>query len=217
MNIADKINAIKSKIPKHISLVAVSKTKPVSDLMQAYEAGHRIFGENRVQEMAEKYDQMPKDVKWHAIGHVQRNKVKYMAGFVDLIHAVDSPRLLKEINKQAKSNERTIDCLLQIKIAQEDSKYGLTEEEANNMLVSDTFKSMENVNIIGLMGMATFTDDQAQVKAEFEYLRSIFDKFRSRHSSLNILSMGMSGDYDLAIAKGSNMIRIGSSIFGPRD
>mgnify|MGYP001026370729 CR=1 FL=1 len=217
MSIEDKLNKIKSSLPNHVSLVAVSKTKPVSDLMEAYNAGQRIFGENRVQEMAEKHEQMPKDIKWHSIGHVQRNKVKYMAEFVDLIHAVDSLRLLKEINKQAKANNRKIDCLLQIKIAEEDSKYGLDNNEAEDILNSEAFENMHNVNVVGLMGMATFTEDKKQIKSEFQYLSATYDKLKVEQPNFKILSMGMSGDYNIAIDTGSNMIRVGSSIFGARD
>jgi len=217
MSITKNLHKIKAQIPEDVGLVAVSKTKPISDLMQAYNEGQRMFGENRVQEMAEKYEKMPKDIEWHAIGHVQRNKVKYMAEFVSLVHSVDSPRLLKELNKQAKSHDRIIDCLLQLKIAKEDSKYGLEEQETQNILLSESFKNMQNVNVVGLMGMATFTEDQKQVKSEFDYLKSVFDKLKKIHPKLEILSMGMSGDYEIAIDSGSNMVRIGSNIFGARD
>jgi len=217
MSIKENLHKIKTQLPEDVKLVAVSKTKPISDLMQAYNEGQRMFGENRVQEMAEKFEKMPKDIEWHAIGHVQRNKVKFMAEFVSLVHSVDSPRLLKELNKQAKSHNRTIDCLLQIKIAEEDSKYGLDDQEAQNILTSESFKNMENINVVGVMGMATFTDDQNQVKSEFDYLKSVFDKLKKIHPNLEILSMGMSGDYETAIDSGSNMIRVGSNIFGARD
>ncbi|MEM6514830.1 MAG: YggS family pyridoxal phosphate-dependent enzyme [Bacteroidota bacterium] len=217
MNIVKNLEKIKSGKPINVELVAVSKTKPVSDLMEAYDAGQRIFGENRIQEMAEKYEQMPKDIKWHSIGHVQRNKVKYMAEFVSLIHAVDSLRLIKEINKQAKSHDRVIDCLLQIKIAKEESKYGLDEAAAADILNSESVQNLKNINIIGLMGMATFTDDEKQIKSEFDYLKSIYDKFKTINPALRVLSMGMSGDYKIAIEAGSNMIRVGSSIFGARN
>lgn len=212
MSIAQNLIEIKSVLPENVTLVAVSKTKPVSDLMQAYDAGQRIFGENKIQEMTEKWEQMPKDIQWHMIGHVQTNKVKYMSEYVNLIHGVDSIKLLQEIDKQAKKHNRIIDCLLQIYIAEEESKFGLDEKELNEILFSEEYKSLKNIKITGLMGMATFTDNQAQIKKEFEYLKAIFDK----HASFNILSMGMSGDYKLAIDCGSTMVRIGSSIFGGR-
>lgn len=197
-------------------MVAVSKTKPVSDLMEAYNAGQRVFGENKIQEMVDKWAQMPKDIEWHMIGHVQTNKVKYMAPFVSLIHGVDSLKLLEEINKQASKNNRIIDCLLQIHIAEEETKFGLDEKELSTILASPTFKEMENIRIVGLMGMATFTDNQDQIKKEFTHLKAIFDQFTIHNSQFTILSMGMSGDYQLAISCGSTMVRIGSSIFGGR-
>lgn len=210
---------IKSTLPEHVTLVAVSKTKPVSDLIQAYEAGQRIFGENKIQEMTEKWEQMPKDIQWHMIGHVQSNKVKFMAPFVSLIHGVDSLKLLQEINKQALKNNRTIDCLLQIYIAEEESKFGLDENELNELLTSVEFKELKNIRILGLMGMATFTEDQNQIKKEFTHLKTIFDSIQTlqtENCKLNTISMGMSGDYQLAIECGSTMVRIGSSIFGGR-
>jgi PLP dependent protein len=217
MSIKDNLLRIKSTIPNHVTLVAVSKTKPVSDLMEAYDAGQRIFGENKIQEMAEKWEAMPKDIQWHMIGHVQTNKVKFMAEFVSLIHGVDSLKLLEEINKQALKNNRVIDCLLQIHIAEEETKFGLNEEELNEILDSETFLKMKNIRIVGLMGMATFTDNQEQIKKEFMHLKLIFDKFTINNSQFTILSMGMSGDYQLAIECGSTMVRIGSSIFGGRN
>lgn len=221
MTIAENLKNFKSELPENVTLVAVSKTKPVSDLMEAYNAGQRVFGENKIQEMEAKWQEMPKDVKWHMIGHVQRNKVKYMAPFVSLIHAVDSLKLLKEINKEAKKNERVIECLLQIKIAEEDSKFGMNEADAASLLTSEEFKKFQNVKIIGLMGMATFTDDKKQISEEFQKLKKIYDQFRiqSRNfgTEFKILSMGMSGDYKIAIANGSNMIRVGSAIFGERN
>jgi len=217
MSIQSNLQNIKSKLSDNITLVAVSKTKPVSDLMEAYNAGQRIFGENKIQEMAEKFQQLPKDIKWHMIGHVQRNKVKYMAEFVDLIHGVDSLKLLQEINKQAQKYNRVINCLLQIKIAKEESKFGMSSENASTLLTSETLKDLENINIVGLMGMASFTDDMTQVEKEFNYLKQIYDQFRIQNSEFRILSMGMSGDYQLAIDCGSNMIRVGSSIFGARN
>ena len=217
MSIANNVLQIKSTIPDQVLLVAVSKTKPVSDLMEGYEAGQRIFGENKIQEMAEKWEQMPKDIQWHMIGHVQTNKVKFMSPFVSLIHGVDSFKLLEEINKQAKKNNRIIDCLLQIHIAEEETKFGLNEEELVSLLSSDDFQQQKNIRIVGLMGMATFTDDKEQVKKEFNQLKSIFDQSKMNNSQFTILSMGMSGDYQLAIECGSTMVRIGSSIFGERN
>ena len=217
MSIKNNLQKITSTLPEHVTLVAVSKTKPVSDLMEAYDAGQRIFGENKIQEMAEKYEQMPKDIQWHMIGHVQRNKVKYMADFVSLIHGVDSFKLLKEINKQAKKHDRVINCLLQIKIADEDGKFGMSANDATTLLHSDEFSELKNIKIVGLMGMATFTDDMTQVENEFRFLKTTFDQLKTENSELKTLSMGMSGDYKLAIECGSNMIRVGSSIFGARN
>lgn len=217
MSIKQNLNTIQQTLPDHVTLVAVSKTKPVSDLMEAYDIGQRIFGENKIQEMADKYQEMPKDIKWHMIGHVQRNKVKYMAEFVDLIHGVESFKLLKEIDKQAQKHDRVIECLLQIKIASEESKFGMSPEEASVILQSEDFSALKNINIIGLMGMATFTDDQDQVKQEFDLLKSTFDSLKIIHPNLKTISMGMSGDYQLAIASGSTMVRVGSSIFGARN
>jgi hypothetical protein len=220
MSIKENLNNIKSSLPENVTLVAVSKTKPVSDLMEAYNASQRIFGENKIQEMAEKYQQMPKDVEWHMIGHVQRNKVKYMADFVSLIHGVDSFKLLKEINKQAKKCNRIINCLLQIKIAEEDSKFGMSKNDASTLLQSDEFSELKNIKIVGLMGMATFTDDTAQIESEFKFLKTTFEELKQLQTvncKLKTVSMGMSGDYKLAIGCGSTMIRVGSSIFGARN
>ena len=220
MGIANNLLQIKSTLPEHVTLVAVSKTKPVSDLMEAYEAGQRIFGENKIQEMAEKWEQMPKDIQWHMIGHVQTNKVKFMALFVSLIHGVDSLKLLQEINKQALKNNRIIDCLLQIHIAEEETKFGLDEEELTSLLSSNDFQELKNIRIVGLMGMATFTDNKDQIKKEFLHLKTIFDKtkkLKTENCQLETISMGMSGDYQLAIECGSTMVRIGSSIFGGRN
>lgn len=220
MSIKQNLNNIKSQLPEYVTLVAVSKTKPVSDLMQAYEAGQRIFGENKIQEMADKWETMPKDIQWHMIGHVQRNKVKYMADFVDLIHGVDSLKLLKEINKEAIKHNRVINCLLQIKIAKEDSKFGLSAEEAKTVISSDEFSELKNIKVIGLMGMATFTDNMQQVENEFKFLKYTFDDLKLKrldNFNLETLSIGMSGDYPLAIDCGSTMVRIGSSIFGSRN
>lgn len=219
MSIKNNLLNIKATLPEHVTLVAVSKTKPVSDLMEAYEAGQRIFGENKIQEMAEKWEQMPKDIQWHMIGHVQTNKVKFMAPFVSLIHGVDSLKLLQEINKQALKNNRIIDCLLQIYIAEEETKFGLDEEELASLLSSSEFHEIKNIRIVGLMGMATFTDNKDQIKKEFLHLKTIFDttkELKTENCQLENISMGMSGDYQLAIECGSTMVRIGSSIFGGR-
>jgi pyridoxal phosphate enzyme (YggS family) len=216
MSIAQNLLQIKSTIPDNVTLVAVSKTKPVINLMEAYDAGQRIFGENKIQEMTEKWEQMPKDIQWHMIGHVQTNKVKFMAEYVSLIHGVDSLKLLEEINKQAQKHNRVIDCLLQIYIAEEESKFGLDENELNELLSSEEYKKLGNIKIIGLMGMATFTEKREQIKKEFLNLKSIFDKFKIQNPKFTVLSMGMSGDYQLAIECGSTMVRIGSSIFGNR-
>lgn len=219
MSISENILKIKSNLPQDVVLVAVSKTKPLSYLLEAYDAGQRIFGENKIQEMVSKYNEMPKDIAWHMIGHIQRNKVKYMAPFVSLIHGVDSLRLLAEINKQALKNNRIIDCLLQVKIATEESKFGLSENEVLNLLASEEIKTFQNIKIVGLMGMATFTNNQEQLQKEFEMLKSIFDNLthlKSTNYNLKTLSMGMSDDYPIAIKNGSTMIRVGSSIFGKR-
>ena len=210
MKIKENLSLIKDKLNKNVILVAVSKTKPVKDLLEAYNAGQRIFGENKIQEMVSKWEVMPKDVKWHMIGHVQRNKVKYMAPFVDYIHAVDSIKLLGEIQKQAEKNNRQIKCLIQIRIAKEETKFGILPHELE--LVLESSKSYDNILIEGLMGMASFTKDKNQIRNEFKLLKSIYDEYQS----FKILSMGMSGDYSIAIEEGSNMIRVGSKIFGER-
>lgn len=222
MSIQNNLRSIQASIPENVTLVAVSKTKPIPDLMEAYEAGQRIFGENKIQEMTDKWEAMPKDIQWHMIGHVQTNKVKYMAPYVSLIHGVDSLKLLQEINKQAQKNNRVIDCLLQVYIAEEESKFGLDEEELNEMLkqVQDDSENYKYIRIVGFMGMATFTNNANQIKKEFIRLKTIFDHYstlNSKNCQLNILSMGMSGDYALAIECGSTMVRIGSSIFGNRN
>ena len=217
MSISNNLNNIKSQLPEQVTLVAVSKTKPISYLMEAYQAGQRIFGENKIQEMAEKHKQMPKDIQWHMIGHVQKNKVKYMASFVSLIHGVENFKTLKEINKQAKKYNRIIDCLLQIKIASEDSKFGMSASDASDILESNEFSELKNMKVVGVMGMATFTENREQIKKEFIQLKSSFIHLKSLHPELEIISMGMSGDYQLAIACGSTMIRVGSSIFGERN
>ena len=216
MSITQNLLQIKATLPENVTLVAVSKTKPIPDLMEAYEAGQRIFGENKIQEMTDKWETMPKDIEWHMIGHVQTNKVKFMAEYVNLIHGVDSLKLLEEINKQAEKHNRIIDCLLQIHIAEEETKFGLDEKELNELLASTEFKILQNIRIVGLMGMATFTENQNQIKKEFIHLKSIFDNLKAEICNLKSLSMGMSGDYKLAIECGSTMVRIGSSIFGER-
>lgn len=217
MSIAKNIFNVRGKLPFGVELIAVSKTKPIEVLNEAYHGGQRHFGENKVQEMVQKHDAMPKDIHWHMIGHLQRNKVKYMASFVHLIHGVDNFSLLEEINKQGQKHNRVIDCLLQIKIAQEDTKFGLEPEEALAILQSDDYKEFENVKITGLMGMASFTTDNTQIQKEFELLKSTFDRFKILDTTIEILSMGMSGDFELAINCGSNMIRVGSLIFGERN
>ena len=215
--IKENIHNLKKNIPENVTLVAVSKTKPIADLQEAYDAGQRIFGENKVQEMVEKYEALPKDIQWHMIGHLQSNKVKYMAPFVDLIHGVDSFSTLKEINKQAAKNNRVINCLLQASIADEETKFGLSFEEITAILASQELAEMNHISIVGLMGMATFTDDTLKISSEFSSLKKLFDTLKVSNPSLTILSMGMSGDYQIAIENGSTMIRVGSSIFGNRN
>ncbi|SHI97976.1 hypothetical protein SAMN04488096_106184 [Mesonia phycicola] len=216
-SIQENITKYREEIPAEVTLVAVSKTKPNEDLLEAYKAGQRIFGENKIQEMTDKHEALPKDIEWHMIGHVQSNKVKYMASYVSLIHAVDKLKLLKEINKRALEHNRVINCLLQVKIAEEDSKFGMNAEEVDNILASEAYQNMSNVKIVGLMGMSTLTEDTAQIEKEFSFLKKKFDQVASTNPDIKILSMGMSGDYQLAITHGSNMVRIGSSIFGARN
>ncbi|KAA1247052.1 YggS family pyridoxal phosphate-dependent enzyme [Aquimarina sp. RZ0] len=218
MNSIEKnLHYIRKTIPGEVMLVAVSKTKPIADLAKAYDAGQRIFGENKIQEMTQKWEEMPKDVLWHMIGHVQTNKVKYMAPYVDTIHAVDSLKLLREINKQASKNKRIINCLLQMKIAEEDSKFGLNKNDIVKLLNTQEVKMFTNIRIKGFMGMATFTEDQEQIKNEFKSIHSLFKETKTDFPEINTLSIGMSGDYRLAIDCGSTMVRIGSSIFGTRN
>lgn len=221
MDIANNIAQIKSSIPANVTLVAVSKTKPTSDIMAAYNAGHRVFGENKIQELTLKYEEMPKDIEWHMIGHVQTNKIKYIAPFVSLIHGVDREKVLKEIQKQAAKNNRTIQCLLQVHIAKEETKFGFSPEELEELFKSDRLAEYPNVQICGLMGMATNTKDENQVLLEFKNLKQIFDQLKETFNlsavTFNTVSMGMSGDYKLAIQEGSTMIRVGSSIFGARN
>lgn len=220
MSISQNLNNIKSSLPEHVTLIAVSKTKPASDLMEAYNAGQRIFGENKIQEMTEKWQQMPKDIEWHMIGHVQSNKIKFMIPYVKLIHGVDSLKLLKEINRLAIKWRKHINVLLQVYIAEEETKFGLNETELDEIFqFVQNDDSLTNVKITGLMGMASFTENKDQIKKEFTYLKSLFDKYSQLNTAncqLNTLSMGMSGDYELAIECGSTMIRVGSSIFGGR-
>ena len=220
-SIAENLNKIKSVIPDDVSLVAVSKTKPIEDLKKAYEAGQRIFGENKVQELREKQPQLQNDIEWHMIGHMQTNKVKYIAPFVSLIHGVESFKLLKEINKQALKNKRVIKVLLQFHIATESTKFGLQLKEAKEILDSDEFKRLQNIKISGVMGMASFVENESQVRLEFATLKSIFEELKSNYfssaDSFKTVSMGMSGDYSIAIEEGSTMIRVGSSIFGTRN
>ena len=211
--IKEKLSAILSSIPSKVTLVAVSKTKPIDRIEEAYESGQLDFGENKVQEMVDKAAVLPKNIRWHMIGHLQRNKVKYIAPFVSLIHSVDSPRLLNEIEKQGKKNDRVIDCLLQVRIAQEETKFGLTFKDCDALLQQF---DCSNVRIRGLMGMASFTANQDQIEEEFRSLQQHYDKHQSQQQ-WDILSMGMSGDYPLALTCGSNMIRVGSSIFGARN
>jgi pyridoxal phosphate enzyme (YggS family) len=209
---------IKEELGDSVTLVAVSKTKPVEDIKALYDLGQRDFGENYVQELTEKQPQLPSDIRWHYIGHLQSNKVKYIAPFVHLIHGVDSYKLLKEINKQAAKNNRMIDCLLQVHIAQEETKFGLDENELQELFNTNLneLHELKNIRIVGLMGMASFTENMNKVRNEFRYLKTLFDRFTSHDSRLTTLSMGMSSDYQIAIEEGSNMIRIGSLLFGSR-
>ena len=216
MSIAENLARIVKEIPAHVKLVAVTKTYPPDVIMEAYNAGHRIFGENRVQELTPKHQDLPKDIEWHLIGHLQSNKVKYIAPFVSMIHSVDSLNLLQEINKCAVKSHRTVDCLLQIHIAQEETKFGLSFDEAETLLNSNEFGEMKNIRIAGLMGMATLTGDEQQIRKEFRSLKNFFQKLKTNDSRLTTLSMGMSSDYTIAIEEGSTMIRVGSSIFGSR-
>ncbi|MBX3164570.1 MAG: YggS family pyridoxal phosphate-dependent enzyme [Bacteroidetes bacterium] len=208
---------IKNALPEHVTLIAVSKTKPNALLQEAYDAGQRDFGENYVQELTDKHAALPKDIHWHFIGHLQSNKVKYIAPFVHLIHGVDSLKLLQEINKQAQKNNRVIHCLLQIFIAQEETKFGLSFEECEELLNSEIFKQLNNVSINGFMAMASNTDDDTQIRKEFQSLKKFYEKMKVQHSQFSILSFGMSSDYNIAVEEGSTMVRIGSAIFGERD
>ncbi|WP_294291426.1 YggS family pyridoxal phosphate-dependent enzyme [uncultured Chryseobacterium sp.] len=216
MSIQENYNRIKSQLPSDVQLVAVSKTHPVSAIQEVYDLGQKVFGENKVQELTEKYPLLPKDIQWHLIGHLQTNKVKYIAGFIDTIQSVDSEKLIREIDKEARKNNRTINILLQVKIAEEESKSGLEISEARDLFEQYLNGEYQNINITGLMGMATFTEDQDQIKKEFLVLKKLFDEF-NQLKKLETLSMGMSDDFPIAIACGANSIRVGSAIFGRRD
>ena len=217
MSISKDLNKLYHSFDNSVKLVAVSKTKSNEQIMEAYQTGQKIFGENKVQELVTKYNSLPKDIEWHMIGHLQRNKVKYIANFITLIHSVDNFKLLKEINRQAKKHNVTIDCLLQIKIASEETKFGLSIDQVKPMLESEEFKSLKNISIIGLMGMASFTNNEEILKNEFSYLNDLFDDLRITYPNITFLSMGMSNDHKLAIQYGSNMVRVGSLIFGERN
>ncbi len=221
MSIADNIRSLKKETaPIKVTLIAVSKTKPAEDVQQAYDAGQRLFGENMVQELVEKQEHLPKDIQWHLIGHLQSNKVKYIAPFISMIQSVDSLKLLQEINKHAEKNKRVIDCLLQIYIADEETKFGLGFDEAVELLRSEEFAALKNIRIRGLMGIATNTENEKQIKDEYYELKTFFDgikqSFFRKDKAFDTLSMGMSADYKIAIAEGSNMVRLGSTIFGTR-
>lgn len=216
MSISENLLAIIKSIPSTVTLVAVTKTKSVPEIMEAYTAGQRDFGENKIQEMTAKFEQLPKDIRWHMIGHLQSNKVKYMASFVHLIHGVDKFSTLLEIDKQAKKHNRIINCLLQVHIAQEETKFGFSIDEIETVLASKEFQSLKNVCVIGLMGMATFTDDEVQIQSEFHFLAQFFNQLKTTYTHFTTLSMGMSSDYNIAISEGSTVIRVGSAIFGTR-
>ena len=219
--IKENLETVRATIPANVTLVAVSKTKPVSDLQEAYDAGQRIFGENHALEMRDKHEVLPNDIQWHFIGHLQTNKIKYIIPFVSLIHSIDSQNLLEAVNKEAKKHERVADCLLQFHIANEETKFGLDQEEAEALLNSDAFRQMENVRICGVMGMATFTDDEDEIHKEFRHLKTIFDTLKQKYFAdqpqFKEISMGMSDDYPIAIAEGATLVRVGSRIFGARN
>ena len=221
MSVQQNLQEINGKIPAGVTLIAVSKTQPVEKIQEAYAAGHRVFGENRAQELAAKHVALPDDIQWHMIGHLQSNKIKYIAPFVHLVHSVDSEKLLLEINRQAQKVNRVIPCLLQIHIAEEETKFGFSGEEVTALLRSDAWNQLKNVSVKGLMGMATFTDDKVQIRREFKFLKSLFDRLKNGALPgavvMEELSMGMSGDYQIAIEEGSTMVRIGTSIFGERN
>jgi len=221
MGIVENLHTLQKQIPSHVTLVAVSKTKPDEMIMEAYDAGHRDFGENKVQDLAGKAERLPEDIRWHMIGHLQSNKVKYLASFVYLVHGVDSLKLLKVINKEAAKYDRVIDCLLQVHIAMEETKFGFSSDELLDLIQSDSFREMENIRIRGVMGMATYTENSELIRQEFRHLKRIFDELRasafSSGASFDQLSFGMSGDYALAVKEGSTIVRIGSLIFGARN
>ena len=219
--IKENLNKIRATIPEGVTLVAVSKTTPVSDLQEAYDAGQRVFGENYPQEMRDKHEVLPKDIQWHFIGHLQTNKIKYIIPFVTLIHSIDTANLLEAVNKEARKHDRVVDCLLQFHIAQEETKFGLDLNEARQLLESEVFKQMDNIRICGVMGMATFTDDEVEIRKEFKHLKEIFEILKKDYfdgqSQFKELSMGMSEDYPIAIEEGATLVRVGSKIFGPRN
>ena len=219
--IKENLEKIKATVPEGVTLVAVSKTKPISDIQEAYDAGHRDFGENYPQEMRDKHEVLPQDIRWHFIGHLQTNKIKYIIPFVTLIHSIDTANLLEAVNKEAKKHERVVDCLLQFHVALEETKFGLDLDEARQLLDSEAFKLMENVRVCGVMGMGTFTDDMEEVRKEFKHLRNIFETLKKEYFAdqpqFKEISMGMSEDYPIAIEEGATLIRVGSKIFGPRN
>ena len=215
--IVENILRLKEEIPKEVKLIAISKTKPTSDIIKAYNSGHIYFGENKIQEMGIKFEKLPKDIKWHMVGHVQSNKIKYMASYVDLVHGIDSLKSLKVLNKEGEKNKRVINCLLQLKLSDEDSKFGLDEKKFKEIIYSSDYDEMKFVKIKGLMGMASFTNDQKKIENEFKFGYKIYSAIKKNDQNIDILSMGMSNDYKLAIQCGSNMIRIGSIIFGERN
>ena len=221
MDVQTNLKKVLNDIPPHVKLIAVSKTKPVEMIQAAYDAGQRDFGENKAQDMAAKFPQLPRDIRWHFIGHLQTNKVRYIAPFVSLIHAADSLKILKEINKQAKKHDRVIDCLLEFHIAAEESKFGLTIETAEDILQPEEFAQLQNIRLCGIMGMATYTDDTEQIREEFRHLKDIFDQLKDKHfkksDHFKEISMGMSGDYPVAIEEGATIVRVGSKIFGARE
>jgi pyridoxal phosphate enzyme (YggS family) len=217
MSISENLKFLKNELPETVSLVAVSKTKPLEDLEEAYGFGQRIFGENKIQEMTEKWQLLPKDIEWHMIGHVQTNKVKYMAPYVSLVHGVDRIKVWSEIQKQGLKNDRIIRCLLQVHIAEEETKFGFSSEEIKEIIARKTLLEFPNAKVVGLMGMASNSDDKDKIRGEFEELRKLFDLANELGCEFEILSMGMSGDYTIAIEEGSNMVRVGSKIFGHRN
>ena len=219
--IRENLEKIRATVPEGVTLVAVSKTKPVSDVQEAYDAGQRVFGENHALEMRDKHEALPKDIQWHFIGHLQTNKIKYIIPFVTLIHSIDTANLLEAVNKEARKHDRVVDCLLQFHIAQEETKFGLALDEAKQLLESESFKQMESIRICGVMGMATFTDDEVEIRKEFKHLKAIFDTLKQDYFAdqpqFKEISMGMSEDYPIAIEEGATLVRVGSKIFGPRN